>query len=451
VAAAIAATSLHFPVISYASRIFCDLLSYAKRFAIGVQIMIKRLTAVAVVAVLSAAAGCTSMGEQQSAAAPASAPVVTAGNIVFPSGPTGSQTGVQQVEEVVRKANEQLAAQGLGIGNMLQHTIFVKDGALSPMQVLQAFHGTATKLAPSLKEFRSVGTIIRVPDFPDKNTTIMLDWVAGKSSPESYQRVPFVYGPQEIAESIGNDKLVFTAGLEAMDFKNGTLVPTIDQQMEVIVGKLDAALKNAGLGVGNMISHNLYVKKGTDPLHVIEKFHELTHRYAPELKDRPSVGTLVVVDGMAGDGFLLEMDAVAARPAVKGQPDNFNRVLFDDHSMPIARSVAVDDLVFLSGEEGMDNNGAISDDPLVQVEVAVKKLDATLRKSGLTLANLVKHRLFIKKGADAEQVRKKFHEVAEKLAPGLKNKPSAESVLIVEGLASDKMAFEVSAIAARRR
>jgi hypothetical protein len=60
---------------------------------------------------------------------------------------------------VVRKAHEQLAAQGLGIGNMLQHTIYMKDGSASPMLVLQTFHVTATKLAPSLKEFRSVGGV----------------------------------------------------------------------------------------------------------------------------------------------------------------------------------------------------------------------------------------------------------------------------------------------------
>ena len=35
---------------------------------------------------------------------------------------------------------------------MLQHTIFLKDGAASPMDVLQRFHATATRLAPSLKE-----------------------------------------------------------------------------------------------------------------------------------------------------------------------------------------------------------------------------------------------------------------------------------------------------------
>lgn len=385
------------------------------------------------------------------------APIVAVNNIVFPSGITGSDPdAMKQVDEVVQRAHDHLARKGLGIGNMLQHTLYLKDGAASPMDVLQRFHAAATRLAPSLKERRSVGTIVRVPDFPNKNTILMLDLVAGipavKGQPDDFKRIGFTFGPQEIAETLAVGNVVFTAGTEAMDFQFGKLPPGIDAQIEAIVAKLDFGLKKAGLGVGNMVSHNLYVKRGTDPIHVINKFHEVTQRYAPGLKDRPSVGTLAIVDGMAADGFLLEMDAVAARPQVEGKADNYKRVLFDEKSMPIARNVSVGDLVFLSGEEGVDpaKNGAVSADVYEQVEVAVKKIDDNLRKSGLTIGNMVKHRLFIKKGVDAEKVRQKFHEVANRLAPGLKKNPSAETLVIVEGLATDDMKFEASVIAARK-
>lgn len=385
-------------------------------------------------------------------------PTVSVNNIVFPSGVTGSDAdAMKQVDEVVQRAHDELARKGLGIGNMLQHTIYLKDGAASPMDVLKRFHAAATRLAPGLKERRSVGTIIRVPDFPNKNTILMLDLVAGipavKGQPDDFKRINFAYGPQEIAETLAVGPIVFTAGTEAMDFQYGKLVPGIDEQIEVIVAKLDGGLKKAGLGVGNMVSHNLYVKRGTDPIHVINKFHEVTQRYAPGLKDRPSVGTLAVVDGMAADGFLLEMDAVAARPQQQGKPDSYKRVLFDDKSMPISRNVSVGDLVFLSGEEGVDpaKNGAVSPDVYEQVEVAVKKIDDNLRKSGLTIGDMVKVKLFVKKGSDAQKVREKFHEAANRLAPSLKKNPSAETLLIVEGLAGSDMKFEASVIAARRK
>lgn len=396
------------------------------------------------------------LGDLQAAEA---GPSLKVGNVVFPSGVYGTDPDpMRQVDEVVQKAHAELARRGLGFGNMIQHTIFLKDGAAQPMAVLQRFHAEAWRLAPSLKEKRSVGTIIRVPDFPDRNTIIMLDIVAGApqkaGQPDDFARIPFTFGPQEIVETVAVDNLVFTAGLEAMDFEHGTLAPGIDAQVEAIVGKLDGALKKSGLTLADMISHNLYVKRGTDPMHVIDRFHELTRKLAPGLRERPSVGTLAVVDGMAGDGFLLEMDAIAAQPRKKGGRNGTRRVLYADRSMPIARSVTAGDLVFLSGADGSDpaKNGAIPRDVFEQVEVAARKIDATLRKSGLSLDDLVKLRLFVKNGAaDPEQVRRKFHEVALRLAPGFSASPSAETVLLVEGLATGDMAFEASAIAARRK
>jgi enamine deaminase RidA (YjgF/YER057c/UK114 family) len=384
-----------------------------------------------------------------------SARTVSVGNLIFPSGIAGTKGDpLAQVDEVVQQLHDTLAQRGLGIGSMLQHTIYLKDGAAPPIQVLTRFHAAATKLSPGLKDHPSVGTIVRVPEFPNKNTIVAIDAVAGapavKGKPDDFKRIPFTFGPKEIVETIGVDKLVFSAGLEAMDFEHGTLEPTIDEQIEVIVKKLHDSLRKAGLDVGNMISHNLYVKRGTDPMHVIQKFHEVTHRYAPELKTQPSVGTLVVVDGMAADGFLLEMDAVAARPQQQGKPDSYARVLFEN-SMDISKSVTVGDLVFLSGMEAMDGNKPVPSDVLQQVEVSVKKIDTVLRQSGLTIGNMVKHKLYVKKGSDVEQVRRKFHEVAVRLAPELKSQPSAETLVIVEGLASNQLLFEANVIAARSK
>ncbi len=381
------------------------------------------------------------------------------GSTVYLAGVHGTDPDpLRQVDEVVQKAHERLGGEGLGIGNMVQHTIFIKDGAIDPINVLQRFHAAATRLAPSLKERRSVGTIIRVPDFPDRGTVIMLDIVAGvpkaTGAADDFARIPFTFGPAEIVETVRVGDVVYTAGLEAMDFQHGTLAPGIDAQLEAIVAKLDGALKKAGLTIGDMVSHNLYVKKGTDPMHVIEKFHELTRRYAPELKARPSVGNLVLVDGMAADGFLLEMDAIAVAPRAHGKPTRLRRVLFDDRTMPIARSVTAGEFVFLSGADGSDpaKNGAVPDDVAGQIEVAVRKIDAALRRAGSSIGDLVKVRLYLKNGAaDPEQVRGRFREAAARLAPRLTAHPVAETLLLVEGLAADKASFEASVIATRGR
>lgn len=390
------------------------------------------------------------------AASSSAAPAIAAvGRTLYLSGIYGSGADpLRQVDEVIERADAALAQRGLGFGSMVQHTIFVRNGAIEPIAVLQRFHATATRLAPSLKERRSVGTIIRVPAMPG-DAVVMLDLVAAappaRGAVDDFRRVPFTFGPAEIAETIGVGDLVYTAGLEAMDFEHGTLAPGIDAQIEAIVGKLDGALRRAGLTVGDMVAHNLYVKQGTDPLHVIDKFHELTRRYAPQIRDRPSVGTLVMVDGMAAEGFLLEMDAVAARPGAAGK--GIERLHYAEAAMPIARSVGAAGTVFVSGEVGADpaRGGAIPADVAQQVEVAVRNIEATLRKSRSSLGELLRVRLYLKHGAaDPGEIRGVLRAALERRAPRLRSRPPAETLLIVEGLAAEQAAIEISVVARRR-
>lgn len=401
-------------------------------------------------AAIPALAGEPAPAKKPAAAKPVAAPdVVSAGGLIFPSAAVGTRgTAMEQVDEIVRTMDARLKRAGAGgIGSMMQHTIYVKDGAVTPMEVLGRFHGTATQVAPSLKTHPSVGTIVRVPAFPDKNTIVAVDLVAGAGKAEAFGRLPFTFGPKEIVETIGKDNLVFTAGLEAMDFQNGKLVPGIDEQVDVIVAKLDTAMKKAGLTVGNMVSHNLYVTRGTDPINVIQKFHEATRKYSPGLKGNPSVGTLVLVDGMAVPGFLLEIDAIA----VKGDPAALKRVPFTEMPMDIAKTVDAGKLVFVAGMEGVDfeKGGRVAPDVMEQAEVSAKKVDAALRQAGLSIADAVKFKIYVKTGADPEAVRARFHSAVTKLAGG-KAPRAAETLIVVEGLAGPDLQFEVTTIAAHR-
>ncbi|MGC4028659.1 MAG: RidA family protein [Steroidobacteraceae bacterium] len=376
------------------------------------------------------------------------ASLVAVDNLVFVSGAVGTHgDAMAQVDEVINKTHQALAARGLGFGDMVQHTIYIKDG-VSPLDVLQRFHGTATTLEPSLKEFKSVGTIVRLPEFPNKDSLVMIDMTAAapkvKGNRAEFNRIPFTFGPAEIGETFEVKPFVFVAGTEAMDFEHGTLVPTIEQQVDVIVNKLQSSLQKRGMTVGDMISHNLYVRKGTDPGKVIQLFHAATHKLAPQLKDKPSVGTLVIVDGMASDGFLLEMDAVAVPSSVKAA-----RVPNSDHP-EIANSIAVKGLVTLSGVEAAQANKPLPDDAAAQARIVASKIHDVLRKSGLGIGDLVKYKIYVKAGANAGEVRRAFLDEAQRLAPALKRNPAAETLAMVEGLAGPDLKVEVSAIAARR-
>lgn len=389
------------------------------------------------------------------AANSSSAQLVSVDNLVFPAGICGTGADpLGQVDEVIEKMHAVLARKGLGIGNMLQHTIFLKDGALSPMAVLQRFHATATKLAPSLKTTPGVGTIIRVPELPEKQAVIMLDLVAGvpvenNPEPDGYTRLRFTFGPQEIAETIADGKILFTAGTEGLDFQHGTLGKTIDEQIVTVVNKLDAAVKKAGFSLSQMIQHNLYVTKGIDPMQVIRKFHEEIRKHDPDAPKFPGAGSLMVVDGMAAPGFLLEMDAVFT----KKEPAAVKRIPFTEVPMDVVKTAGIDGLVFVTAMPGavLRQGMALPPDINQQIEQAVKNISQALKESGLTLASMVKHRLIMKKGAaDPARVRAKFHETVARLTPGIKVNLSAETFLIVEALESPAGLFEASVIAARQ-
>lgn len=409
--------------------------------------MTKPRIAIACLAALLTAAACSPSAPPPPADATSAQdtpPVARIDNTVFISGVYGTAAeAADQVEEVVQQADAQLAQQGLGIGAMVQHTIFVKDGAVSPGTVLQRFHAEATRLAPGLAERKSVGTIIRVPDMPG-NAAVMLELVAAGTPGEvdDFERIPFTFGPQEIAETIRVGDLVYTAGTEAADFEHGTVPSGIDAQMEAVVGKLDAALGRAGLTLADMITHNLYVRKDVDPLHVIEKFHELTHARAPGLKDAPSIGTLALVDGMAGDTFLIEMDAIAA--VNKG--DNIQRVLFDT-PLPIARAVSAGDFVFLSGDTGEEGGADIDS----QIDTVVAKFHDTLQQAGLSIGNIVKARFYLANGAaDPDHVSQRFREAVVKLAPEAADKAYAETMVLTEGVDQEGALAEFIVIASRQ-
>lgn len=133
---------------------------------------------------------------------------------------------------------------------------------------------------------------------------------------DNYHRTYFEGIEMDICKTLTVGKLVFLSGTEAMDFDKGGAVPEdISEQIEVVVKKMNAALEEIGLSIENMIKHTIYMKKGSaDPVSVIQKFHQECYRLAPSLKEKPSTGTLAVVDGLAVDTFKVEVDAIAAYP-----------------------------------------------------------------------------------------------------------------------------------------
>ena len=377
----------------------------------------------------------------------ASIVTVESGVHVFPSAVLGRGSTLEaQVDSMVTQLDNRLSETG-GIATMMQHTLYVRDGVADPIKVLGLFHAAATGIAPSLKTQPSVGTILRVPALPD-NAMVMIDVVAvSPSANKSLTRVPFTFGPKEIVETITTESLVFTSGFEAMDFENGTLAPTLDEQVDMVVLKLDGALRKVGLSLRHMVSHNLYIQRGTDPAEVIRKFHDSLRRLDPRVLDYPSVGALAIVDGMAVPGFKLEMDFVAT----KGDPAGVARTQFPV-PVDIAQSATAGGYVLTSGIVGIDykNGSSIASGASEQAVMTARNLHAALLKSGRSIADVVKFKHYVKIGDNPEEAVRRFNAEASRLDPRFGRKRYASTVVPVAGMAEPRIKFETSAVATSR-
>ena len=88
--------------------------------------------------------------------------------------------------------------------------------------------------------------------------------------------------------------------------------------------------------------------------------------------------------------------------------DNYHRTYFEGMQMDICKTLTVGKLVFLSGTEAMDpdKGGAVVEDTAEQIEVVVRKMNAALEELGLSIGNMIKHTIYMKKGMRCKLIKR---------------------------------------------
>ena len=114
----------------------------------------------------------------------------------------------------------------------------------------------------------------------------------------------------EFAKAVVVGNLAFLSGVsvEPGEAPSGNAM----EQVEVIVSKLNSALQDIGLSLGNMVKHTTYVKLGEDGHAISNKFHDECYKYAPILRKEPDAGTMVYVARLGLDEMKVEIDVIAA-------------------------------------------------------------------------------------------------------------------------------------------
>ncbi|HUT48127.1 MAG TPA: RidA family protein [Alphaproteobacteria bacterium] len=129
-----------------------------------------------------------------------------------------------------------------------------------------------------------------------------------------------IYNPDTLGEPLGQyshitrvkcSEFLFIAGMLSAD-KDGNVVGAgdFDAQCRQVFGNLEAALKSAGAGFENVVQFTTYMVHSQD----IQNFMAFRLREFPGMfpSGRYPPNTLLIVDRLVQEPFLVEVQAVAA-------------------------------------------------------------------------------------------------------------------------------------------
>jgi enamine deaminase RidA (YjgF/YER057c/UK114 family) len=101
-------------------------------------------------------------------------------------------------------------------------------------------------------------------------------------------------------------KLFFVSGQVGVDSK-GKLQAGIEKQVEQVWKNIGLVLKSAGMGFGDVVKVNVFL---TDSRFIVP-YRTVRDRFFP--KEPYPASTLLIVQGLADPGMLVEVEVVAAK------------------------------------------------------------------------------------------------------------------------------------------
>jgi len=226
-----------------------------------------------------------------------------------------------QLASVLDGMEQTLRRYGVQFSAMLKHTIAIRNDAVDPLAAIEGFHRHCHALAPQLRAEPSVGTIFRAPRFSCEDTLIAVEAVFAKH-PQGIRRVLFEDMPMDVARALEYRGKIFLTGFEALElldpargFTEGNehVRESLDEQIDVILDKIDSALKGLDADCSILNRLTLYLREDQDPEQVQKRVRVAAETRAG--KPLPEDFHLFVLrgHGMVLDSFMIEIDGLALR------------------------------------------------------------------------------------------------------------------------------------------
>jgi 2-iminobutanoate/2-iminopropanoate deaminase len=380
---------------------------------------------------------------------------VKAGGSVFTAGllgidatgrVVGNTPGAPDPDAQTRQALDNLATVLTTLGTSVDRVAKAK-GYLTDFRLFDGYNGAYRSLfKPPYPARATVGAgLLR------QNAVIEVEAIAAVSgSPREIRspRLADVWSPVAQAGTQVGDVL-FVTGQVAHDAK-GQLVGRGDMRMqaEQVLDNVGAALEAAGFTFRDVVKIN-----GTVPdWYGFHRYNEIFAKYFSE----PFEARATIQGDLAGEGMLLEVEAVAVRGrrrivesevagaahfSLKRRDDTVYVGELPGALAPHSHAVQVGDFIYLCGEVGYDASGRLvgPGDIRAQTRKTMENLALCMKALGGTMDDIVKTNVSI---TDYRMFDAFNEEYARFFSP-----PYPARTTVVAGLAQERMVVEIEAVA----
>jgi enamine deaminase RidA (YjgF/YER057c/UK114 family) len=243
-----------------------------------------------------------------------------AGNLVIVSGCEALNHDTVKVETndfkeqtriCLEKIKVGMAETGGSIENLVKTYVLLKNIKDYPAyrDVEQEFF---KKHAPSLAKNPPASTVINVSSLalPEFLVEVEAFGVINQKAPGWATK--YYPGSKEASSSASAGKLLFLSGYDGSNPKTGKMETTaIDQQINIALDKVKAALERAGSSMGKVVKTFMLLKRLEDYPKMRKAEVEYYQKHAPQLVDSPPVSTFMQLTSMTNPGALFEVDVTA--------------------------------------------------------------------------------------------------------------------------------------------
>jgi len=264
----------------------------------------------------------------------------------------------------------------------------------------------------------------------------------------------------KLSKSVVVGNLVFLSGASGRSVETGTVTSNVlEDQMVVALGRMKAAMEEAGSSLDNIIKTIMLLKDVRDYPRMRKTELEYYQKHAPFLVDNPPASTFIQPAALASSEYLIEIDAVGVisrdKPGweVTQYPEYWAGKKLAYPHVPaeaphFSRSAVAGNLIFHASVGRDMKSGEVASNVLEdQMVVTLDGVRNAMEEAGSSLNNVIKTIMLLRDVRDYPRMRKAELEYYQKHAPFLVDNPPASTFIQPAALASPEYLVEIDVVA----